>query len=122
MKKLALLIFFISFSVNAQYINGSPVSKLKEKYKYIEVYIQSTKTTKPEIKDYVVVYFGQTTGGKKGNKRGLIYKEPTPSEKTMQFINDASVLNFFYENGYRVHTAYRQESNNFREFLLERID
>lgn len=112
MKKLSILIFFLSFSVNAQYVNGKPVSELKNNYKCIEV-ITTHKGTKPDIR-YVMVMFGQVSKVK-DLKKSILYKGELPQEE-MTFIQNVSVLNFFYENGYRLHT---EKGDNF---ILERIE
>ena len=113
MKKLAILVFFLSFSVNAQFVNGKPVSELKNDYKYLEVipYIKG----KQEVK-YVQIFFGQAVGYR-DLKKTIVYKTKLPQDE-MKFINDASVLNFLYDNGYRLHTAFETS----KKFIMERID
>jgi hypothetical protein len=114
MKKLTLLIFFLSFSVNAQYVNGIPVSFLKTQFKYLSV-LPFDKGLNPQLK-YVKVFFGQIDGWEI-DKKSIIYEDKLQEDK-MVFRGDTSVLNFFYENGYRLHTA----SDESKIFILERID
>lgn len=103
-------------SVNAQFVNGKPVSELKNDYKYLEVLAIPPKPIKTEVHQ-VQILFGQVETNKE-IKKAILYKDKLGQEP-MIFINDVSVLNFFYDNGYRLHTT---DSNNMARYILERID
>ena len=103
MKKYLLLLTFAFgsfYSVNAQFIEGKPISELDTNYVLLNAQAKAFKPFQ------VTVYadYGQI-GRIKEIKKGYIYEDASQT-KQYSFNGVVGALNLFYDNGYELKTAY----------------